>query len=141
MMIVRPSSWNCADLVQALLLELLVADRQHLVDQEDVGIGVHGDGERETDVHTGRVELHLRVDEVADARELEDVVEVGLGLLAAQSEHGRVQVDVLAARQVGVEPGAEFEEGRDPAALPHLPDVGWMIPPTTLRSVLLPDPL
>ena len=39
-----------------------------------------GDGEREPDVHARRVELHLRVDELADAGELDDVVEDGVGL-------------------------------------------------------------
>ena len=40
-----------ADLVHALELERLVADREHLVDEQEVGVGVDGDGEREPHVH------------------------------------------------------------------------------------------
>lgn len=40
-----------ADAVEALALERLVADGQDLVDEQDVGVGVHGDGEREPHVH------------------------------------------------------------------------------------------
>jgi hypothetical protein len=44
--------------------EALVADRQHLVDQQHVGIDVDGHGEAEAHVHAGRVGLDRRVDEV-----------------------------------------------------------------------------
>ena len=71
-MIVRPSSWKLADPVHALALERLVADGQHLVDEQDVGVDVHGDGEGEPHVHARRVELHLGVDELADAGEVDD---------------------------------------------------------------------
>ena len=37
--------------VDALALERLVADRQHLVDEQDVGRDVDGDGEGEPGVH------------------------------------------------------------------------------------------
>ena len=47
------------DALHALALEGLVADGEHLVDEKDVGIGVHGDREREAHVHAGRVELDL----------------------------------------------------------------------------------
>ena len=53
------------DPVQALGLELLVADGQDLVDDEHVGVDVDGDREAEPDVHARGVELHLGVDELA----------------------------------------------------------------------------
>ena len=39
------------DLVEALLLEGLVTDREHLVDEQDLGVDVDGDGEGQPDVH------------------------------------------------------------------------------------------
>ena len=71
------------DPVHALALERLVTDGQHLVDQQDVRVDVHGDGERQPHVHAGRVELHLGVDERLDAGEGDDRVEELVGLLAA----------------------------------------------------------
>ena len=43
-------------------------------------------------------------------------VEVLVGLRAAEAEDRCVEVDVLAAGQVGVEPGAELEQGGDASA-------------------------
>ena len=104
------------DAVEALALERLVADRQHLVDEEDVGLDVHRDREAETDVHARRVEAHLGVDELVELGEGHDVVEAPGELLARHPEDGAVEVDVLAAGELGVEPGAELEQRRDPAA-------------------------
>ena len=61
--------------VEALALERLVADREHLVDEQHVGIDVDGDCEAEAHVHARRVVLHLLVDEPLELGELDDVVE------------------------------------------------------------------
>ncbi len=53
-------------LAHAAPLELRVADGQHLVDEQDVGLDVSSDGERESEVHPRRVALHRRVDEPRD---------------------------------------------------------------------------
>ena len=73
--IVRPSRWNALDAVEALALERLVADREHLVDEEDVGVDVDGDREPEPHVHARRVVLHLLVDELLELGEVDDLVE------------------------------------------------------------------
>ncbi len=59
-----PLALELLHVVEALALEGCIADGEHLVDQQDVGLHVHRDREAETDVHAGRVELHLVVDEV-----------------------------------------------------------------------------
>ncbi len=105
-----------ADLVHALALERLIADGENFVNEEHLGVDVHGNRERETHVHAGRIELHLGVDELADPRELDDVVEGGIRLLARQAEDGGVQVDVFAAGQVFVEARAELEECSETSA-------------------------
>ncbi len=52
---------------------------------------------------------------LTDAGEVDDVVEDRVDLLLRQTEDGGVEVDVLAAGQVGVEAGTQFEERRDAA--------------------------
>ena len=62
---VRP---DCAELLhpaEAAPLELGVADGEHLVDEQDLGLEVRGDREREAHVHAARVALDRRVEEPA----------------------------------------------------------------------------
>jgi len=54
------------ELLKALLLEGRVADRQHLVDQEDLGLHLDRGGESEPDKHPGGVVLELEVDELLE---------------------------------------------------------------------------
>ena len=61
---------------EALPLELDVADRQHLVDEQDLRVEVGGDREGESHVHPARVPLHRCVEELSDAGELDDRVEL-----------------------------------------------------------------
>jgi hypothetical protein len=46
-----PLGLELADLVETLALELLVADGEDLVDEQDIGVGVDGDRERKSHVH------------------------------------------------------------------------------------------
>ena len=64
-----------AELVETLEREGLVADGQHLVDEQHVGIDVNRHGEAQPHVHAGRVGLDRRVDEVLELGELDDLVE------------------------------------------------------------------
>ena len=95
---------------EAAPLELGVPDREHLVDEQDLGLEMRGDRERQPHVHPARVPLHGRVDEPLDAGELDDLGELPLDLAPLHSEHGAVQEDVLAAGQLGVESGPDLEE-------------------------------
>src|SRR5690606_35587042 len=69
------------ELLGALLAERLVADREHLVDEQHVEIDVDRDRERQAHEHARRVVLDLLVDEVLDLAERDDVVEAGVDLL------------------------------------------------------------
>ena len=62
-------------LSEALLLEPGVADGEHFVDEQDVGLEERGDGEPEAHLHARRIELDLSVDRVLELGELDDVVE------------------------------------------------------------------
>ena len=56
----------------------------------------------------------------ADVGELDDLVEAALDLLALHAEDRAVQEDVLAPGELGVEAGADLEQGADAAAEPRL---------------------
>jgi hypothetical protein len=103
-------------LAETLLLELCVADREHLVDEQDLRLQVRRDRESEPDLHPARVALDRRVEELLDAGELDDRVELALDLGAAHAQDRAVQVDVLAAGQLRVEAGADLEQRADPPA-------------------------
>ena len=78
-----PRRRNSRELVEALVREALVADGQHLVDEQHVGIDVDRDREAEPHVHAGRIGLHRRVDELAQLGEVDDLVEALLDLRAS----------------------------------------------------------
>ena len=103
------------DTGDAAVDELLVADRQHFVDEEDLGVGMDGDREAQAHVHARGVVLDRLLDEIAQPRELHDVVVALFDPAAAQAEQGAVDEDVLPARDLGVEAGAELDQGGDPA--------------------------
>ena len=60
-------------LADRAVLEGHVADGQHLVDQQHVGVDVGGDREAESRVHARRVALERRVDKRPEVGKLDDV--------------------------------------------------------------------
>ncbi len=60
---------------EAATLELLVADGEHLVDDQDVGLDRDRDGESEPSLHARRVRLDGVVDALLETGELDDLVE------------------------------------------------------------------
>jgi len=99
----------------ALLLERFVADREHLVGDQDVGLQRGDDGKAEAHDHAGRIMLDRLVDVVADVGELDDLVEALAHLARAESVQRGGHRDVVASRIVRMEPGAEFEQRADAA--------------------------
>ena len=122
-------------------LELRVAHREHLVDEQDLRLEVGRDGEREPDVHAARVALDRCVDEPLHAGELDDVVEALLDLPALHPEDRPVQVDVLASCELLVEARPDLEQAADATADLGPSLVGNAILVRILRSVDLPAPL
>ena len=112
---VRPCLGDVAHLAEALLLEGDVADRQHLVDEQDLRLEVGGDGEGQADVHAAGVVLDGRVEELLDFGEGDDLVELAVDLGALHAEDRAVEIDVLAAGELGMEAGADLEQRADAA--------------------------
>ena len=118
--IVRPDGLQRRERVEALLLEGGVADGEHLVDEQDVRVGLDRDREGEPDVHPRRVVLELEVHELLELGERDDVVEALARLAARQPEHDRVDDHVLARGQLRVEADAELDERREAAVHLHV---------------------
>ncbi len=136
-----PPELHLLDLRDALLRELLVADGEDFVDQENVGIDVDGDREPEADVHARGVGLDRLVEVRADVRELDDPVEALVDLAAREAEHDPVDVDVLAPADLGVKARSQLDERRDPSVhQTRSRVVGLRIPEMSLSSVDFPDP-
>src|SRR5271157_6511863 len=105
-------------LPQALLLELGVADGQHLIDDQDFGIEIRRDRECQPYVHAAAEALDRSVEKFLDAREIDDLVELLFDLPPRHAEDAAVEKDVLAAGELGMEPGADFQQaGNTPANL------------------------
>ena len=58
----------------------------------------------------------MGIDEVLDAREGDDLVEVTLGLGLRQPQDRRIEVDILPSRQVRVESRTELQESGQAAS-------------------------
>src|SRR5262249_34312337 len=61
------------------------------------------------------IALHGRVDKLVDPGEIDDLVELLANFGTAHSEDRAVEEDVLAAGELGVETGADFQEAGDAA--------------------------
>src|SRR4029450_9386396 len=98
------------DPVDALALEGLVPDGEHLVEQQDLCVHVDGDREPEAHVHPSGVRPYRQIDEALELAQFPNPVEPAIDLVLAQSVDRRAQVDVVAAGELVVEAGAELEQ-------------------------------
>ena len=78
--------------------------------------------EAEAGVHAGRIALDLGVDELADAGELDDLVELARDFGALHPHDGALQEHVLAAGQVGMKAGGDLDQRAGPSAYLAVPD-------------------
>ena len=102
-----------ADLREAFVLEVLVADRENLVHEQHVRVEVHRDRKAEPHVHAGRIGLHVRVEEAAEVGEVLDRGHDPVDLGSLEPEQRPVEVRVLAAAEVGMKARADLEQRRD----------------------------
>ena len=134
----RPSLPELEQVVEAFPLEFLVADGDDLIDDQDLRVERHGDREPETNEHPARVDLDRRIDEFADPREVDDPVHRGVDLPPGHAQDGAVEPDVLASRQLPVEPGSELEQCRDATTDHDAPARGSVDPGQHLQGGRLP---
>ena len=101
---------------QAFLLELGVADGEHLVHDRISGSRWAATAKASRTYMPLRIALDGRVEELLHPGEGDDFVELALDLGACHAEDGAVEEDVLAAGQLGVEASADLEQAGHPAA-------------------------
>ena len=102
-------------LSQTLFLELGVADREHLVDDQNFGFQMRRDRKRQPHIHARGESLDRRIEKLLHVGEGDDLIEPPFDLGAPHAEDGAVEIDVFAAGQFGMKPGADFEHAGDPA--------------------------
>ena len=141
---VRPAEADVLHLAEALALKLRVAHRQHLIDDQDLGVQVRGDREGQPHIHAGGITLHRRIEELLHARKIDDRVELAGDLLAPHAEDGAVEIDVLASGQLGMKAGADLEQAADAAvqidlARARLGDAAEDLQQRALARAIAPD--
>src|SRR3954463_13904670 len=82
----QPLARDISHLAEAFLLKRDVADREDLVDDENLRLEMRRNRERKTDVHAARVALDRRVEERPDLGELDDLVELSNDLATRHAE-------------------------------------------------------
>jgi hypothetical protein len=108
-----PLATEVAHLPDALFPESKIADREHLVDEHDLGLDVRGNREREPQVHPPRIALDRSVHVPLEPCEVDDLVVAPTDLPSLHPENRPVQEDVLAARQLHVKPTPDVEQRPD----------------------------
>lgn len=106
---------NLAHFAEAFFLEVYIAHRQDLINEENFWFEVGGDGKGQADVHAGGVVLDGSVDKFFEFGEGDDFVEFAGDVAFAHAEDGAGEEGVFAAGQLGVEAGADFEKAADAA--------------------------
>ena len=96
----------------AFCAKVLIADRQHFVDHQDVGIDMRSDSERQPDEHSRRIVLHRCVDEFVDPSKVQDAVETIKHRASRQPQDCPIEEDVVTPRQLQMEAGADFQHAR-----------------------------
>src|SRR5690606_25509453 len=100
---------HVAHLAEAFALKFRVADGEHFIHDQNVGLEMCGDGEGEAHEHAAAVSLYGRVKESLDTRERHNLVKTLCYVAAAHPENASVEIDILATRQFAVKASADFE--------------------------------
>ena len=102
--IVTPRVAHLVNLAHAALAKIDVADRQRFIDQQDLGVHVDRDGERQPHRHAAGVGFHGLIDELADLGEFLDLRKLRVDLLAGEPQNRGVEVDVSRPVNSGLKP-------------------------------------
>ena len=104
-----------ADALEALVLEIGIANRQGLVDDQDVRPPGSRHAERQAHLHAAGVGAHRLLDGLADFGEGLDLRHQRLDFLDLHAQQLPGHEDVLPAGEVRVEAHAQLEQRGDPA--------------------------
>ena len=135
---------DLADALEALALEVGVADAENLVDDQEVGHEHGRGGEHQPHVHAGRIGLGRLVDVLLKLGEVDHVADHPLRLRAGDSEVREVGRNVLPTRELRVEARAEGQQRLRVAvdferARCRLDDLGDQAQERALAGAVAPD--
>src|SRR5208337_3925436 len=82
---------------KTLALKLRIANGQDFVDDQDLGLKMCRDREGQSHIHTATVALNGRIQELLNAGELDDPIELPLDLTPRHAKNGAVQKNILTA--------------------------------------------
>ena len=111
----RSTGDDFAHFLLALFEEGSIADREHLVQYQDVGLHEAGDGKSEAGLHAGGELLEGPVLEVLELSEGDDLVVLLVHEFTRIAQHSAAQVGVLPHGELRVEATAKLEQGGDGA--------------------------
>ena len=111
---------NLPDPGIAFLLEENIPYTQGLVDQQDLRLHDHSQGKCQADEHAGGVGTDRLADEIPDAGKVQNLLKIAPGLLPGHPHQESCQIDIFHARILGIETGAQFQQGGYPAPYPDL---------------------
>src|SRR5262249_52180188 len=100
--------------IKTLPLEGHVADGQHFVQKQNLGLQMGSDRKPQPDVHSGGVPLDRYVDELLNLRELDDTVELSPDLASSHAQDRSTQLNVFPAGQLRMEPRPDLDQRRRP---------------------------
>src|SRR6266481_2974592 len=95
---------------QALALELPIADRKNLINDQDVRLKIGGYRKAQTHLHAARVSLDGRIDELLDLRKGDDFIQLRVDPLLLHAENAAAEIDVFSSGKLFVEAGPYFEQ-------------------------------
>ena len=125
-----------------LRLNELVADGQHLVEEQQLGVDLERRRERQPDLHPRRVVAERHLDELLELGEADHARKAAPRLRRAQAHQRPGHLDVVARGELRVEADAQLDERREARAFTStVPLSGSWIPAMQRSSVLLPLPL
>src|SRR5215469_11610087 len=108
-----PTGCDIFHLPQTFLLEVGVADRQYLIDNEDFRFEMSCNGEGKPNIHARRVALNRRVEKFLDLREGDNLIKFTADFRAGHAEDRAIQVDILAPGQFRMKAGADLQQACD----------------------------
>ena len=118
----------------ALLLEQEIAHRQHLVRNEDIGLGDGGNGKADARHHAGGVVFQRHIQKVFQLAEFYDLVKFFVQILGREAQHRAVEIDILAGGQIHIKARAQLDERGDGAVYGHLALAGLVHPGNGLEQ-------
>src|SRR5438034_554526 len=102
-----------AHFVKTFLLEIGIADGQHLVNNQDLRIEMRCHREGKPHIHAAGVSFYSRLEESLYSREGHDFIKPGINFAAAHSQYRAVQIYVLPSGQIRMKACADLQQASD----------------------------